>query len=142
MPIRDAINRVMDVKSLIGGVVGVIMTLSVGYTYIETQLETWSEKFTDKFYQSFTERVKQDDEVYEHFTKLSYDITKFGLMKQLEKLSNDPEDIKDMDLLFYAGVCDKNIYFNIEYIPNSEYSRGLRIACSKILELNDQRYGK
>lgn len=134
------LKNLVDLKSLVGTVVGILITLATCYTYIDNQVEQWSEKFTDKMYEDLSTKLRQDSVVYEYFTGLSYEMFEYGLLKQLEKVGNDPDDIKDMDLLLYSSVCDKNIYFNLQYIPESNNSRGLRIACEEILELSDKRY--
>lgn len=142
MALKDTASKFMDLKSIVSAVVGIVMTLGASFTYIDSQIDEWSSNLTDRMYSQLSVKLREDIKMYEYFSGLSYEITKYGLMKQLEKIANDPADIKDMDLLFYASVCDKDLYFNLEYMPKSEYSRGLRIACQKILEINDERYGK
>lgn len=123
MAIKDWTNRFMDMKSFLSSIGAVLVTLGA----ISTQIDTW------------VESVSKD--IYRNVTAPSYIVIEYDLLKQLEKLSTSPEDVKDMDVQKFSTICDKDVYFTLEYIPNSKNSRGLRIACEKVLELNDQRYG-
>lgn len=130
----------MDLKSFVGTVVGTLLALGSFYTYVDTQVESISDRITDKIYEDFSFRLQKDPDLFELYTDLSYKSFEAGLLKQLEKLSKDPDDVKDMDVLFYSRVCEKDDYFNLQYMPSSENSVGLRIACKQIMELNEERY--
>ena len=78
------------------------------------------------------------DYVYEETTLPAYKIVESDLLKQLEKLKKDPDDIKTQDLRKFAYFCDNDKF--IEFVDKQDDSRSLMIACDKVIELYSETY--
>jgi hypothetical protein len=65
-------------------------------------------------YYTYTDFLKPaNDSLYKLYTYDSYRYVEFDLMKQYEKLANDPSDMKESDILKFDFFC--NSYFGSEY---------------------------
>lgn len=117
---RKVIARFVDVKLIVTTIAVTFSTLYAAYTQIDNIID------------------KAVDRAYADFTEPTHTLVKHGLLKQLEKLIKDPEDIKRQDVEMYTAFCDG--YFGKVYIPSQDSltARGLRIACAKIVELYNQ----
>ena len=67
---------------------------------------------------------------YHIFTYPAYKNLEFDLMKILEKLEFDQDDMKKTDILKFGYFCGG--YFGHEYAESSENKRKIHIACEKI----------
>lgn len=113
-----------SIKSFTSTLVGVAAAIGI----VSTQIDSWVEK------------VQHD--LYAGVTKPMYTYVEYDLIKQLEKLSKDPEDLKTSDINKFAYFCDKDSYFVDEYLPQSNNSRLLSIACDRVLDLYDKNYSE
>lgn len=124
--LKKVIEDFMDLKSLVKLVVGVAIVSSVT-AYVS---------------RDYVEEIKSDlvKEISESINKPAYVIVEYDLLKQLEKLVKDPDDIKFTDVRKFVEFCDKDPYFRNVYLPKSKESRALEIACDKISEKFDEAY--
>lgn len=122
MALKDLTNKIMDWKAFLNSMAGVLLMIAAASTQIEDTVDDISAR------------------IYSKVTTPVYIYIEYDLLKQLEKLANDPTDIKDMDVQKFAEYCDKDEYFKNVWIPNSDNSRGLTIACDKLTALFDDRY--
>lgn len=117
---RKFVARFVDVKA----VVTTLAVLFAAFTAIYSQI--------DRVVDAVVERT------YAYVTEPAHVVVKHGLLKQLEKLQKDPDDIKRQDIEMYTEFCDG--YFGKVYVPSQHplAARDLRIACAKIVELYNQ----
>lgn len=111
------LQKLIDIKSLITALTVLVGALLASYT----QLGAIVEEVTGQ--------------IYEEVTAPAYDILKFDLLKQLEKLQSDPSDIKRQDILKFTQFCEG--YFGRVYVPAQGplEARNLALACDKIISM-------
>lgn len=117
---KDVLQKFIDVKALVTSFTVVIALISGAYTQLD--------KLTEKAISA----------AYANFTDPTYVIVKFDLLKQLEKLQTDPEDIKRQDVLKFTVFCDG--YFLTDFVPRQSAidRRNIEVACDKIINLYNQ----
>lgn len=122
MSLKTLTSKFIDIKTI----VSIILTLVATFGWVSTK--------TDEFATSVSNKI------YANVTIDTYAVVKYDLMKQLEKLDHDPEDIKQNDIYKFAYFCEG--YFKEYYIPTQSNARALNIGCDKVLELYDKSYTK
>lgn len=114
---KKLLQELTDIKTAVTALMVVITTLSAAYTQVD--------RVTDSMVQK----------AYSELTAPAYKIVEYDLLKQLEKLQNDPVDIKRQDIIKFTDFCDG--YFGTVYITMRPtlIERDLKIACSKIIQI-------
>jgi hypothetical protein len=55
------------------------------------------------------------------------------MKKQIEKMRNDPNDVRDSDLYKFSKFCNRDDMFYRRYVPTRDDRKYLQLACEKIL---------
>lgn len=131
MPLKKIGEHITDLKGWVSGVLSVLVTLGAVYSQLDVLAQEASEVFVDKVSKT----------MYAEVTVPAYVIVENDLIKQLEKLATDPDNVKDTDIQKFKYFCNDDPYFTGTWAESSEQSRGIRIACEKVLEAYDKRYG-
>ncbi len=156
MSIKTAMKEYLDIKPLITLVVTVVVfAASFGYfsrDYVEEFKEDFKAEISEEnraYLRQFKEEFKDElmGEIKSYLGELeddqklpAYITVQFDLLKQLEKLISDPSDVKFTDVEKFLYYCEKDTYFVNKFIPQSDRSRALQIACEKVKEEYDSRY--
>lgn len=122
MSFKKLTTQIVDFKSLISAAAGILIALAAA----STQIEKWVDEISER--------------IYANNSKPAYVTVEFDLLKQLEKLTNDPSDVKFSDIQKFLYFCEKDVYFRDNYIPLSSSSKALEIACVKVVEEYEARY--
>jgi hypothetical protein len=106
------IQQLIDTKVAVTAVASILSTVIVMFS----SMFALSDQLTDKLYAKVTEPA--------------HTIVRYDLLKQLEKLNKDPDDIKHQDVLKFNEFCGS--YFGTTYAPKQQDGVALGAACDKI----------
>ena len=130
------IKSIIDLRAIVTLISGILFSLGSAFAYVE---QHYSAVIEDKVDQSV--EVLVDDLIEEFKIKVMepfYDYASHDLLKQLEKIAKDPNDLKAEDLNKFSDLCQDE-YFSEIYVPEQQRVRALIVACNKVLELYDDK---
>lgn len=137
MAVKDILKEYIDVKPLVNLVITLAVTAAgVGY---------FSRDYVDTFKQELKKEIVVEIKSYlddsEDARRLpAYVTLQYDLLKQLDKLTQDPDDVKFTDIEKFLYFCEKDTYFINVFIPQSDRSRALELSCIRIKEEYDRKY--
>lgn len=110
-------SKLFDLKSIVNTLSVLILAFGAAYSQIDRVVDSAVERFYMEVNEPFFKYAKHD------------------LLKQLEKLQKDPEDIKRQDILKFTSLCDDSKFRQYINLQNSLVRRDLNIACEQVTEL-------
>lgn len=109
----------IDIKTVVTTCTVLIVSLAAASTQVDRVVENISQS------------------IYTNVTDDTYKIVKYDLLKQLEKIKDDPTDIKKLDVAKFTDFCGS--YFGEKYVPSQDSltARDLDRACSIVIARYD-----